>query len=492
MSNLRGKLIKNLGVAASYLIVLSVPCQTPPIILLARTTSEQSKDSPASLSLPLTTEPHLGDLDGMVKRHEIRVLVVHSRSGFFYNAGRPEGIFYEAFQEFERFANERLKSGPLKIEVTFLPVSIDALEQALLQGKGDVIGFPLIATPEREKDVLFTTPIDSHAKQVLVTGPSAPEISNLDELSGKEIYVNPVTANYDSLRQLSGHFRQQGKPPIVIKEANHNLTDEDLLEMVSAGLIPATVTLNIRAQFWSKVFPQLKVHSDVVVKEEGVLAFATRRDSPQLKQLLDECIKDRQIGTSFGNTLLRRYLQNTEWVKNATSTEEMKKFRAYVHYFEKYAAQYDFDYLMLVGQGYQESHLDQSARNPSGAIGIMQVIPKYAATPPIEVPNVWEAEGNIHAGTKMLRNIVDTYLNDPNLDGTNKMLLAFASYNAGPTRIAQLRKKAKQEGLDPNQWFGNVELVAAKEIGQETVQYVNNIYKYYVAYKLVLQEGQPQ
>ena len=490
MSSLRGNLIKKFGVAASWLILLSVPCQTPRTILQAQTTSEQSKNSPASLSLPLTTESHLGDLEGMTKRHEIRVLVVHSRSGFFYNAGRPEGIFYEAFEEFERFANEQLKPGQLKIEVTFLPVSIDALGQALLQGKGDVIGFPVIVTPEREKEVLFTTPI-AQAKQVLVTGPSAPEISNLDELSGKEIYVNPVTANYDSLRQLSDHFRQQGKPPILIKEADHNLTDEDLLEMVSAGLMPATVTLNLRAQFWSKVFPQLKVHSDLVVKEDGVLAFATRKDSPQLNQLLDHCINDRKIGTAFGNILLRRYLQSTEWVKNATATEEMKKFRAYVLYFQKYAAEYNFDYLMLVGQAYQESHLDQSKRNPSGAIGVMQVIPKYAAAPPIEVPDVENAEGNIHAGTKILRNIVDTYLNDPNLDATNKTLLAFASYNAGPSRIARLRKKAKEEGLDPNQWFGNVQLVVAKEIGQETVQYVNNIYKYFVAYKLVLQGAHP-
>jgi membrane-bound lytic murein transglycosylase MltF len=491
VSSLRGKWIKKLCVVAGYLILANMPCQVPPIVLQAQTTPEQSKSTSATLALPLTTESHLGDLDGMLKRHEIRVLVVYSRSGFFYNAGRPEGIFYEAFEEFQRFANERLKFGPLKVEVTYLPVSIDALGQALLQGKGDVIGFPVIVTPEREKEVLFTTPI-GQANQVLVTGPSAPAISNLDELSGKEVYVNPVTAYYDSLRQLSDHFRRQGKPPIVIKEADHNLTDEDLLEMVGAGLVPATVTLNLRAQFWSKVFPQLKVHSDVVVQEDGVLALATRRDSPELRQLLDEYLKDRRIGTSFGNTLVRRYLQNTEWVKNVTSTEEMKKFRSYVHYFQKYATQYNFDYLMLVGQGYQESHLDQSKRSPGGAVGIMQVIPKYAAAPPIGVPDVENAEANIHAGAKILRNIVDTYLNDPSLDATNKLLLAFASYNAGPNRIAQLRRKTKEEGLDPNQWFGNVELVVAKEIGEVTVQYVNNIYKYYVAYKLVLQEVRSQ
>jgi membrane-bound lytic murein transglycosylase MltF len=89
----------------------------------------------------------------------------------------------------------------------------------------------------------------------------------------------------------------------------------------------------------------------------------------------------------------------------------------------------------------------------------------------------------------MLRNIADTYFNDPKLDALNKTLMVFASYNAGPNRIAHLRKQASKEGLDPNQWFGNVELVVAKEVGQETVQYVSNIYKYYIAYKLTLEQS---
>src|SRR5260370_33876984 len=144
---------------------------------------------------------------------------------------------------------------------------------------------------------------------------------------------------------------------------------------------------------------------------------------------------------------------------------------------------------MLVAQGYQESLLDQSRRNPSGAVGIMQVIPKIAAAPPINISNVDVAENNIHAGAKMLRDIADTYFKDPKLDPLNRTLMVFASYNAGPTRISRLRKKAAAEGLNPNQWFGDVELVVAKEVGQETVQYVSNIYKYYVAYKLTLEES---
>jgi membrane-bound lytic murein transglycosylase MltF len=457
----------------------------PPV---ADSPSQAAPQSPPSLQLPLTFTRYLGDLDGMKKRHVIRVLVVPSRSGFFYDKGLPHGIYYEVFDEFQRFVNQKFKTGAVKIAVTFIPLRPEQLEQALAEGIGDVIGYGAIVTPEREKEVLFTTPIDSNVQQVIVTGPKAPPMASLGDLSGKEVYVNPLSVYYENLQRLSNEFQAAGKPAILVKAADPELTDEDLLEMVNAGLIPATATINIRADFWSKVYLHLTLHPGVVLKEEGQLALATRKDSPQLNQLLDEFVEGHKIGSSFGNTLLRRYLQNTKWVQDATSTEEMKKFQAYVGYFQKYAAEYDFDYLMLVAQGYQESLLDQNRRNPSGAVGIMQVIPKYAAAPPISISNVDSAEKNIEAGAKMLRNIADTYFKDDKLDPLNKTLMVFASYNAGPTRIVRLRKKTASEGLDPNQWFGNVELVVAKDVGQETVQYVSNIYKYYVAYKLTLEE----
>jgi membrane-bound lytic murein transglycosylase MltF len=402
--------------------VVSTSHPSPHAVKAQQTSPGQQRASSANLSLPLNFAKHTGDLDGMVQRHEIRALVVYSRSGFFYDAGQPKGIYYEALDEFQRFVNQKFRTGALKINVTYIPVRPEQLEQALLQGVGDVIAFGLIVTPEREKEVLFTTPIDSHVKQVLVTGPKAPPIASLEDLRGKEAYVNPLTAYYQSLQHLSQAFQKAGAPPILMKSADPDLTDEDLLEMVNASLIPATVTINIRAEFWAKVLPHLMLHPNIVLKEEGQLAWATRQDSPQLRQLLNEFVKGRETGTVFGNIMLNRYLRNAHWVEDATSTEELKKFQTYVHYFQRYAAEYDFDYLMLVAQGYET-------------------------------------------------------------------LMTLAAYNAGPTRIAGLRKRAASEGLDPNRWFGNVELMVAKDVGEQTVQYVSNIYKYYVAYKLTLEES---
>ena len=449
----------------------------------------QPDDIPAAsgdVKLPTAFGRRTGDLDEMVKNRNIRALVLINPIAFFYDKGLPKGITYEALEEFQKFVNQKLKTGTLDVKVTFLPLSPEQLEPALNQGVGDMIAYGLVVTPEREKQVAFSTPLQTDISQIIVTGKDFGPVSTLADLGGKEVYANPLTTYYANLQKVNDTLKKEGKTPIVIKKADQYLLDDDLVQMVNAGLISATVTTNQRASLWSKVLDKIEPHPDLVVASGTQLAWAMRKNNPQLKALVDEFVSSHAVGTSFGNTLLRRYLQNTKWIKNSTSGEEMKKFQANLEFIKKYAGEYNFDYLMIAAQGYQESLLDQSRRNPSGAVGIMQVIPKYAAAPPINIPNVGTAEANIHAGVKMLRNIDDKYFNDPNITPFNQTLFVFASYNAGPNRIARLRKQATEMGLDPNVWFGNVELVAAKDIGQETVTYVSNIYKYYVAYKLAL------
>jgi len=440
-------------------------------------------------ALPTPYQHWTGDLNGMIKRQQIRALVVYSKTAFFYDQGRPEGISYEALQEFQRTLNREFKTGSLPVTVTFLPVGYDQLEQALISGLGDLIAIPVAITSERQQKVAFSTPLAT-VKQIVVSGPSGPTATKVEDLSAKEIFVNPLAVYVESLQNLNKSLEAKEKKPVIVRSADKNLGDEDLLEMVNAGLLPATVTINVRAQFWAKVFDHLHLCSECVLGNQEQLAWAMRRDSPKLKKFVDEFVDTHREGTSFGNTLLRRYLKNTKWITNVAADSEMRKFRLYVDFFKKYGAEYDFDYLMLVALGYQESELNQDRRNPTGAVGIMQVIPKYAAASPIDIPNVETAEPNIHAGAKMLRVIADTYFNDEKLDALNKTLFTFASYNAGPNRIASLRKKAAAEGLNPDEWFGNVEFVVARRIGQQTIRYVSNIYKYYVAYKLILEQSQ--
>jgi membrane-bound lytic murein transglycosylase MltF len=446
--------------------------------------------SSSVISLPIGFKRDTGDLDLMVKRRVIRAIVIINPIGFFYDNGKPKGAMYETLGAFQKFANQKFKTGKLPITVAFIPMRADQVAKALAEGIGDIVAYGVVVTPEREKLVAFSTPFITDVKQIIVTGQDQGSISALADLGGKEVYVNPISTYYQNLQTANESLKKSGKTPIVIKDADKNLGDDDLLQMVNAGLIPATVTTQQRADLWSRVLPNLHPHPELVIASGQDLAWAMRKNNPQLKQLVDEFLKTHGAGSSFGNTVLRRYLENTKWIRNSTSSSEMKKFQQNVAFFKKYAGQYDFDALMIAAQAYQESLLDQSKRNPSGAVGIMQVIPKYAAASPINIPNVETAETNIKAGVKMLRNVEDNYFNDPAVDRLNKTLFVFASYNAGPSRIAGLRKKAPGLGLDPNVWFGNVELVAAKEIGQETVTYVSNIYKYYIAYTLAAEQNQ--
>ncbi|HEY1731856.1 MAG TPA: lytic transglycosylase F [Terriglobales bacterium] len=500
----------SLLVCISSLLLLSgckkqespAPAKTEPAA--AQHSAEPAQSAPAStavsqdelpppdngMMLPLNFSKHTGDLDEMVKRRNIRALVILNPIGFFYDQGQPRGVMYETMEDFQRFVNQKLKLGNPGVKVSFLPVTPAQAEGSLLDGMGDIIANGIVTSPEREKIVAFSTPILTGVDQVVISGPGFGEVNSIADLSGKTIYVNPLTTYYQNLQKINAELKKAGKPPIDLKEADKNLNEDDLIQMVHGGLLPATVTTTARAQLWSKVFDNLKTYPSSPIATDISLAFPMRKNNPQLKQLVDEYVSSHAAGTAFGNTLIRRYLQNTKWVTDATSQKDLQKFLLTVGLFKKYAAEYNFDYLMLAAQGYQESKLNQSERSPVGAVGIMQVQPKYAAAAPIRIPNVSLADPNIHAGAKMLRNIADTYFNDPKIDPMNRTLMVFASYNAGPNRIARLRKEATQMGLNPNVWFGNVELVAAKDIGQETVTYVGNIYKYYVAYKLALEQQQ--
>jgi membrane-bound lytic murein transglycosylase MltF len=440
-------------------------------------------------SLPLNFERHTGDLDEMVKRGTIRALVLYSRSGFFYVDGKPEGIAYEALQAFEQFVNQKLRSRQ-RIQVTFVPVRPDQLESYLNEGIGDLIAYPVAMTPERAQQVAFSLPIQADVEQILVTGKDFGVVSSLQDLGGKKVFVNPLTTYYGNLEKANDLLRKQGKPPILIESADKNLLDDDLLEMVNAGILPATVTITERAKLWAKIFHNITPQPNIVIARQEDLAWAVRKNNPKFKQLVDEFVKTHAAGTSFGNTLMRRYLESSQWITNPTNEEQIKKFNELANFFKTYSSQYGFDYLMVVAQGYQESMLNQSARSPGGAVGIMQVKPSTALAPPISIPNIGTAQNNIHAGVKLLDSIAENYFNDPKIDPMNRLLLTFAAYNAGPNRIADIRKQAPAQGLDPNKWFGNVELLVSREVGQTTVQYVSNIYKYYIAYKLVVEQGQ--
>jgi len=444
-----------------------------------------------SLESAQTQEAWTGDLDGMIERRVIRVLTVHSKTFYFTDKGTQRGTVVDSFRLFEGELNKKLaaerklKNKNLKVRVVFIPVRRDQLLSGLAAGKGDIAAANLTITPERQKLVDFTVPGLSNVNEVVVAGPASPKIANLDDLSGKEVFVRKSSSYYESLIALNMKFATEKKSPVVLKEAPETLEDEDLLEMLNAGLIALIIVDKHKADFWKQIFPNLTVHDNVAVRTGGEVAWAMRKGSPQLKAMLDNFVTRNKVGTATGNQLLTRYLKNVKYVKNAASENERKKFRALIQYFQKYSDQYDLDWVLMVAQGYQESQLNQTARSPDGAIGVMQLMP--ATGNDMNVGDITETGANIHAGIKYMRFVIDQYYEKESMTNLDKALFAFASYNAGVSQISQLRNEAAKRGLDPNVWFQNVEYVAAEKVGQETLTYVSNIYKYYIAYRLALE-----
>ena len=337
--------------------------------------------------------------------------------------------------------------------------------------------------PELEKLVLFSEPTRTNVNQVVVTGPGAPAITTADDLAGQEVFVRRTSPYFETLTKLNEDLTKRGKPAIIIEEAPDALEDDDMLEMVNAGLAPITVADDYLANFWKQIFTDLTVHTNVALRSGGVLALAFRKESPKLRDAANIWIRKHGKGDGFRNVLEQRYLQNVKFAKNAAAAGERRKLADVVALFKKYGAQYNLDYLLMAAQGYQESTLDQNIKSPVGAIGVMQVMPPTGKE--LNVGDISQLEPNIHAGVKYMRFMMDQYYKDEPMDPLNKGLMTFASYNAGPGRVRQLRREAAQRGLDPNVWFGNVERVASERIGRETVTYVSNIYKYYVTYRLI-------
>ncbi|WP_404836550.1 transglycosylase SLT domain-containing protein [Aeromonas media] len=454
---------------------------------------EEEARSALSFASEDLAKPMLGDLDAMMERRTIRVLTTYNKTGYFIHKGVQRGVTYDAFMQVEKRLNEQLRKDKaikrhLKLNFVFIPVARENLLKALIDGKGDIAAANLTITDKRrQQGVEFSAPLIENVRELLISGPDSPKVESPADLGGKSIYVRPSSSYFESLMAYNQARKEAGEPLIDIQPASEVLEDEDLVEMVNAGLLPFIVMDEHKARFWQKIFPAIRIHEEPVFRDGGIIAWAVRKESPQLLAMLNEQIKALR-GKATGEAILARYLKQNKFIKSAAAEAERKKFLQVVELFREYGNKYDVDWLLIAAQGYQESALNHKARSHVGAIGIMQIMP--ATGKGLKVGDIRQLEPNIHGGVKYMRWMIDHYYADEPMTALDKALFSFASYNAGPARVARLRAEAKKRGLDPNVWFHNVEYVAAEKIGPETVTYVGNIYKYYIAYKLVMEQLQ--
>ena len=439
--------------------------------------------------LRIATKAWTGDFDKMLERRMIRIYAPFSRSLYFNDKGRERGLAVELARDWERYLNAKYAKvlGKRPLTVYVAPATRDKLLPWLAEGLSDVSIGNLTVTDERLKAVDFVTGDEGKRMldEIVVTGPLSPELRTLEDLAGRKVHVRRASSYHESLVALNERFAREGRPPIELVPVPESLEDEDMMDMLNAGLLQYIVVDDWKARMWAQVLPKVRPRYDLVLRDDARTGWAIRKDSPRLKAEIADFFQNWALKNGVAEYRMSASMKRVRELKDPTGTTEWRRFRETLAIFEKYGARYGFDPLMLAAQGYQESQLNQEAKSHVGAIGVMQVMPATGAQ--LNVGDIRVAEHNIHAGTKYMDQLMTRYFPDAKFSEGNRPLFAFASYNCGPGNVSKMRKEAARRGLDPDRWFNNVEIVVAEKIGTETTTYVRNIYKYYVAYKLTLE-----
>ena len=448
---------------------------------------ESEEHLAAVLGARLQARQH--DLEGVKAEGVLRVLVGYSHTHYFMDGLRLRGISAENLRQFEPVLQKGLGDPRPKINVLPLPVARDEMIDFLARGYGDMAIGNITATEDRAQQVLFSVPIRRDVSEVIVHGRQVSGIESLNSLAGRTVHVRASSSFFESLVVINASLASQDLAPMQVQPLDEHLQTEDILELVSAGAIDITVADDHMAEFWAGVLEGIVVRNDLPVRTGRTIAWAMRRELADLKPVVDEFVRGHRQGTLVGNVLYQRYLRDNRYVHNASASTDRRRFEDLAEIFRRYSSEYDFDWLLIAAQGYQESQLIQSRRSPAGAVGVMQLLPATARAPAVAIPNIEDLEANIHAGHKYLRHIADRYFADEGMDELNRHLFSFAAYNAGPTRISRLRRQAAELGVDPNVWFGQMERLVSRKVGMEPLTYVRNIFKYYVTYKLMQEEA---
>jgi membrane-bound lytic murein transglycosylase MltF len=474
-----------------YLLAAVVTAAWMPAVLAQQ--PAKAPASPPPRQLVLQTQPWTGDFEQMIERRLIRFLVPYSRTLFFNDHGRERGVVADAAREFETWVNRKYAKqlGKRPVTVIIIATTREKLLPNLADGLGDIAAGNLTVTDARRKLADFVAPTDRKpVQEIVVIGPGSAPIASVEELSGRPVHVRRASSYYESLLALNDRLRKAGKTPVNIVLVPDTLEDEDLLEMLNAGLLQYLVVDDWKARLWAQVLPKIKVHEDLVLRAEGYTGWAIRKGSPGLEAAINGFYREVLSKQGGIDARLAAYHRRAKQIANNTGDAEWRRLQQTIELFRKYGQQYGFDPLMLAAQGFQESQLDQNAKSQVGAIGVRQVMP--ATGTELKVGDITVIEPNIHAGTKYLDQLMSKYFPDAKFDDANRPLFAFAAYNAGPGNISRMRKEAAKRGLDPDRWFNNVELVVAEKIGAETTTYVRNIYKYYAAYRLTMEAEEAQ
>ena len=426
-------------------------------------------ETPELAIIQSALEPFTGDWEAMLERGFVRVLTVYNPINMTYDGVEQAGVVVDIVREMEKYLRKVGDKRAGTLDIGIIPVSRRNIIPYLREGRGDIAVANLTVTPGRSELVTFSDPLLPDVSEIVVTGPAVPDVTSLDDLVEQGIHVRESGSYFEHLTALNAEREKAGKEPVPIHRADEFLEDYGLLEMVNAGLLPAVIVDDWKAKIWADVHKKLAVHEDIVINEGGQIAWAMRKENTAFHEVINKFAKTVKKGTAFGNTILRRYLKDRKWLENVAEDDAFRRYQSVVELIRKYAEQYDVDWRMITAQGYQESKLDQKARSRAG--GVMQIKPSTAADPNVGIKDVTKAEPNIHAGIKYLDFLRKRYFSGDEIPPLDKILISLAAYNAGPGNMRKSRKRAEKMGLDPNRWFGELEIATGRAVSREPVIY---------------------
>ncbi len=444
------------------------------LLLLLPLSAAARLAGPPEVARPATAR----DLATIRSSGELRVLVNQSRNSSGEVKGQSIGVEYHRLRAFEQFLNRGAADGR-SLRLKLIPRAKDQLLAALQRGEGDLIAPGEMLSLRKGTRVRASAPIRRQVPLILVTRQGERRYQNLEQLSGRSIALAAGSAAGEALGQLNQRLLHDKRAPIVIEWVDPSLAVEDVLEMVQAGIYSVTVVEQSIAERWAKVMPRLRLERHLPVGPAGDLRWFLRPDAPMLAASIDRFLKEYRSPDDQDAVFQRVYrrLYRVHYPLGRNERLRLEKLRPLL---QKHAAQQQLDWLALAAVAFKESSLNPAARGAGGATGLMQVTPVAARA--VGVSDIGVPDNNVLAGAKYLAMIRRNYFSSPQLNERERLAFVLAAYNMGPNRVQSLRAEAKRRGLNPNQWFFQVERIAMEQMGMGVVSYVSSVNKYYLAY----------
>lgn len=435
-------------------------------------------------------EVWLGDLDGMLKRGQLRVLIPFSRTYFFQKNSQHLGLSAEILKLYECFLNDQVVLDDKRMEVVFLPTPQERLLEELFAGKGDVIAADILPQPAQEQQVKMISPVALEIQEILVTGPNASLFKSIFNLSGQTITVRENSPYAASLQKLNNTLTSIGKKPVTIQFAAPFLQDEDLLEMTGLGLLPMTIIDNHVGEVWSNILDGVNLHKKIALRTAKELTWVIRADNLLLEESITYFKENNYLHQDGHQILTAYYRQRGGELQNNLEPAALARYQSTLALFEKYGKKYHFPPQLLAALAYHQSGLDPDF-GKNGTVGIMGLDPSATLQEGLEtnLKEIRKTEYNIHTAARYLRFLADHYFSSSTLGELDRNLMAVAAYQTSPEQVIAARKKAALTGFNPDLWFNHTEEALAALLSEESEEEKNiarstrNIYKYFTVYE---------